>query len=71
MIKIKAKYDKKNENFNANYDCKNSNTLEHIATIWLLIDKILENDKNINENDIVEIIKNRNELRNYNNKECE
>ena len=59
MIKIKAKYDEKNDIFNYNYKIKNSNTIEHLAIIWKLIDAIIDNDKNIDEKTIIKMIKDR------------
>lgn len=59
MIRIKAKYDEINDIFNYDYKIKNSNTIEHLAIIWKLIDTIIDNDKNIDEKTIIKMIKDR------------
>ena len=59
MIKIKAKYDIDKQIYDWTYKAKHTNTMENLATIWNLIEKILENDEYINEDDLIELIKNR------------
>lgn len=59
MIKIKASFNTKTNEFDWKYSVKHTNSMEHIATIWNLIDKILENDEYVNEADLIKLIKNR------------
>lgn len=59
MIKIKAKYNVEKDEFEWNYSGKHTNSMEHLATIWNLIEKILENDEYVNEADLMKLIKNR------------
>ncbi len=59
MIKIKAKFNSKDETFKCNYKINKSNTIEHLAVIWRLIDSIIDNDENIDEATIIKMIKDR------------
>ena len=58
MIKIKAKYDKETNNFSVKSDFKNTFTLENIALIEFLCEKILENDEDMTIKEIFKLVEN-------------
>ena len=58
MIRIETKIDDK-DRFEINYAIENGNTMEHLLLISRLVDIILENEKNINEKEIIKFIKKR------------
>ena len=59
MLKIKAKYDEKTNNFNIIQDAKNANFTEYFGVINALMDEILTQIDILDEEKLIEIIKNR------------
>lgn len=57
MIKIKAKYNQKDNIFSVKYNDKNTFTLENIALIEYLCEVILENDEDMTMKKIFELVK--------------
>lgn len=59
MLKIKAKFDQKTNNFEFDQSARNTNFYEYYGTLCALIDVTLKEIK-IFEKELIEMIKNRN-----------
>ena len=57
MIKIKTKYGKETDDFELNYHCKKSHTMEHLCLIERLVYIILKNDEDMTVNEIFKLVK--------------
>lgn len=57
MIKVETKVN--DDTFSIKYEAENTSSMEHLMLISNLMDKILENNKEVKEKDIIKFIKNR------------
>jgi len=58
MIKIESNYDKETDKCNIKYECDKGCTLEHLYVIRMCMEKILENDKSFDLDELRAIVTN-------------